>query len=46
MCVYDARTRLVPAGIDQVCRSDGLLEQTHLEARAAMGEASGAHAML
>ena len=44
--VYSARTRLVPAGTNQVCMSDGLLEQTHLESRAAMGEASGAHAML
>ena len=37
--VYNARTGLVPAGIDQVCRSDGLLKKTHLESRAAKGEA-------
>ena len=44
--MYDARTALVPVRTDQVCKSDRLLGQTYIEARAAKGEASGVHAML
>ena len=44
--VYDARTRLVYLGIDQFCGTDGLLERTHLEARATAREASEEFAIL
>ena len=38
--VYDVRTRLVPAEIDHVSETDGLLGRAHLEARATVREES------